>query len=62
MSLKKEGLRPGDLKLRAAICLPSLIKACLQLSFCQTYHTFVKINTQLKITQPDHPQCQQSPQ
>lgn len=60
---EKEGLRRGDQKLGAALCLPFLIKACLRfgLSFYQTY-TFVQINTQLKITQPDRPQCRHGPQ
>ena len=45
------------------ICLPFLIKACLQLglSSCQTHHTFTPINTQMEIAQPDHSWLRQSP-
>lgn len=45
------------------LCLPFLIKACLQLglSSCQTHHTFTPINTQLKTAQPDHSWLRQSP-
>lgn len=50
---KSEGLRPGDWELRAAVCLPFLMKACLQFGLSVFLPNTSHIHTD-KHTAEDH--------